>query len=184
MAGSGYYPTTCDNVIPPHNCDPCLPKEYGRVRAVAFIKNTFDFTNPEDANEWSAGIASGDIVLIPAVHGALADPSEKEGVGYGDTVSTVLGFDFAVTYYDPNYKENCDFYNALKNSQDWKFMYKSKTLAHLTDVTVTVVPKAPIADELTAEVVWVVMVKWSTENHACPFIFPADQLDCFITEGA
>jgi hypothetical protein len=181
---SGYYPTTCDDVVPAHNCDPCLPKEFGRIRAVAFIKDSFNFTNPEDSSEWQAGISSGDIVLIPQVHGSLADPTEKEGVGYGDTVSTVLGFDFAVTFFDPNYAENCDYYNALKKTQNWKFMYKTSTKGHLTNVTVTVIPKAPIADELTSEVVWVVMVKWADENHACPFDFPTDQLNCYITEGA
>jgi hypothetical protein len=181
---TGYYPTNCDDFVPPHNCDPCLPKEYGRIRAVAFIKDSFTFLDPTSALEWEAGIQAGDIILLPKVHGTLADPTEKEGVGYGDVVSTVLGFDFVATYSDPNYSENCDFYNALKSAQNWKFMYKSSTKGHLTTSSVTVIPKPPIQDDLTTEVVWVVTVKWSAADHACPFDFPASQLSCFIQGGA
>ncbi len=176
---TGYYPTTCNDIVPPHTCDPCLPRESGRVRAVAFIKNSYTFTNVEDQAEWETAIQNGDVVLIPAVHGALAEASEQMGAGYGDTVETLLGFEFTVTYHDPNYAENCTFYNALMKTQDYKFMYKSETKGHLTDVTVTVIPKSPIEDDLNSEVVWMVAVKWKDNVHACPFTFPTAVLECY-----
>ena len=180
MAG-GYYPTTCDSLIPAHNCDPCLEREYGRIRSVAFIKDGFVFSNPESLTEWQQAIQNGNVILIPQVHGELAEPSEQTGPGYGNTVETLLGFDFVVTYHDPNYAENCDFYNEIKRTQNYRFMYKSGTKGHLTEATVTVIPKAPIADDLNAEVVWMVQVKWKDNDHACPFTFPAGVLECFIT---
>lgn len=179
MAG-GYYPDTCGTKIPPHNCDPCADREYGRVRSVAFIKDSYNFVDPEDPAEWETAIQNGDVILIPAVHGSLPDPSEQLGVGYGDATETLLGFEYALQYFDPNYKENCDFYNALKRSQGYKVMYKSQTQGHITDVTVTVIPKPPIEDDLNSEVVWNVTVKWKDSDHPCPFTFPESVLECYI----
>jgi hypothetical protein len=180
---AGYYPNTCDNVVPIHNCDPCLPREYGRVRAVAFVKSSYTFLDPTDQAEWEQAIQDQNVILIPKVHGTLPEPSEQVGPGYGDTTETLLGFDFTASFYDPNYSENCDFYNAIMRSQDYRFMYKSETKGHLTDATVTVVPKAPIEDDLNAEVVWVVQVKWKDSSHACPFTFPIGVLECYIPSG-
>jgi len=177
---AGYYPDTCDTLVGEHDCDPCAPKEYGRVRATAFIKAGFEFTNPESQSEWEAAIASGDVILIPRTHGSLPEPSENEGTGYGDTVTELLGFEYALQYFDPNYAGNCDFYNALKRQSTYKFMYKTSTMGHITNDTVSVVPKPPVDDDLNSEVVWNVTVKWKSEDHPCPFVFPAAVLKCFI----
>jgi hypothetical protein len=176
---TGYYPNTCDTVVPPHTCDPCLPREFGRVRAVAFIKSEYTFVDPTDQAEWESAVQNGDVILIPEVHGQFPEPSEQMGTGYGDTVETLLGYEFTLTYYDRNYASNCDFYNALQEQQSYRLMYKSETLGHLTSATVTVIPKAPIEDDLNAEVVWMVQVKWKDSSHACPFVFPAALLKCY-----
>jgi hypothetical protein len=181
---AGYYPSTCVDVVPPHTCDPCLPKEYGRIRAVAFIKESYVFLDITSQLEWEAAIMNGDVILIPKVHGALPEPSEQLGAGYGDTVETLLGFEFVLTYFDPNYAENCDFYNAIKGQQSYKLMYKTETKGHVTQNTVTVIPKAPIDDDLNSEVVWMVQVKWKDIDHACPFVFPAEVLKCYELGGA
>jgi hypothetical protein len=182
MAG-GYYPDTCDSAIPSHNCDPCADREHGRIQAVAYVKDSYTFLDPESATEWELAIQNGDVILIPAVHGSLPEPSEKLGTGYGKATETLLGFEYALQYFDPNYAENCDFYNALKRSQGYKLMYKTETLGHLTDVTVTVIPKQPVEDDLNAEVVWVVTVKWKDSDHPCPFVFPESVLECYIQGG-
>ena len=176
---AGYYPTTCDSVVPPHSCDPCLPREFGRVRAVAFIKEGFSFVDETNQAEWEAAIQNEDVILIPKVHGALPEPSEQMGQGYGDTVETLLGYEFTLTYFDRNYAENCDFYNALQGQQSYRFMYKTELKGHITSATVTVIPKAPIEDDLNSEVVWMVQVKWKDTSHACPFNFPAGVLKCY-----
>ena len=129
----GYYPSTCDTEIPDHNCDPCAPQEYGRIRSVAYIKKDFEFTDPTDPAEWLAGIASGDIIVIPFTNGELAEPSEQTGTGYGDQVEKLLGFDFPLTYNDPNYSENCDFYNAIKRTRNYKFAYRTSSKIHIVD---------------------------------------------------
>ena len=176
---TGYYPNTCAGVVPPHTCDPCLPREFGRIRAVAFIKSDYTFLNPESQLEWETAIQNRDAILIPEVHGQFPEPSEQMGTGYGDTVETLLGYEFTLTYYDRNYASNCDFYNALQGQQSYRLMYKSESLGHLTSATVTVIPKAPIEDDLNAEVVWMVQVKWKDNSHACPFAFPAGVLKCY-----
>jgi len=175
----GYYPTTCESVIPPHTCDPCIPKEYGRVRAVAFVKSSYEFSDITNPTEWEQAIDDGNVILIPAVHGNLPEPSEQVGPGYGDTTETLLGFEFTLTYYDPNYADNCDFYNEIKRTQSYRLMYKSSSKGHLTGTTVTVIPKAPIEDDINTEVVWAVQVKWKDADHACPFDFPESVLKCY-----
>lgn len=180
---AGYYPSTCDDQVPVHVCDPCASREFGRIRAVAFIKVGFDFIDPTNLLEWETAVQDGNVILIPAVHGSLPDPSETLGVGYGDTTETLLGFEYALQYFDPNYKGNCDFYNALKRSQTWRIMYKTSSQGHITSETVTVIPKPPIEDDLNSEVVWNVTVKWKGEDHPCPFDFPEAVLQCYVPEG-
>ena len=175
----GYYPDTCNAVVPQHTCDPCLPREFGRIRAVAFIVAGFQFVDPTNLLEWETAIQNEDVILIPRVHGSLADPTETTGSGYGDATETLLGFEYVLNFFDPNYKENCDFYNAIKRSQTYRLMYKSSTQGHITDVSVTVIPKPPIEDDLNSEVVWNVTVKWKDEDHPCPFDFPAAVLECY-----
>ena len=176
----GYYPDTCDTEVPVHSCDPCAEREFGRVRAVAFIKSGFEFTDATDQAEWEQAIQDEDVILIPRVHGSLPAPTETEGTGYGDTVNTLLGFEYALQYFDPNYTDNCDFYNALMRQDTWRFMYKTSTQGHITDATVTIIPKNPVEDDLNSEVVWDVTVKWKDEQHSCPFVFPAAVLECYV----
>lgn len=179
---AGYYPSTCDTIIPGHSCDPCSTREYGRIRSAAFIKHDFEFTDPEDAAEWIAGINSGDIIILPDTHGDLADPAPVVGPGYGDTVETLVGYDFAANVFDPDYNENCDFWDAIKNVRNYKFAYRTSSKTHISDVGVTIIPGAPVADDLNAEVVWKVQVKWRSQSLPCPFATPEGVFVCFITE--
>ena len=174
---SVYYPSGCDALIPDHICDPCEEIELGRIRSVAFIKNTFAFTDPSDPTEWEAGFAAGDIILIPQTKGNFDGGAEVEAPGYGDQATRLTGYNFQAQYQDPNYRLNCAFYNALKNSRQYKFAYRTQTQIHITDTTVQVIPKNPVQDDTTKEVVWDVIVKWSGSNLPCPYHVPAGILD-------
>lgn len=177
----GYYPTTCENVIPEHNCDPCAEREYGRIRSAGFIHKDFVFANGDttNASEWIRGINEKKILVIPETNGELPQPSELTGPGYGDTVETLLGYDFQATIADPNYKENCDFYNALIGNRNYKFFYRTSSQVHITDKTVTIIPKKQIQNDLTSEVVWNVMAKWRSSQFPCPFNTPEDVFTCY-----
>ncbi len=182
---AGYYPSNCDNVIPPHNCDPCAEREYGRIRSGAYIHKSYYPTlvaDVENSQKWIDGINQGLILVIPDTNGELGEPSELTGAGYGDAVEALLGYDFSATFRDPNYKENCDFWNAIKNSRNYHLVYRTSSSVHITDKPVTIIPKAPIADDLQAEVVWVVLNKWRSNNHPCATNTPEGVFTCFIQQ--
>lgn len=177
---SAYYPSGCDTLIPDHFCDPCETIEQGRIRSVAFIKSSFAFTDKTSPVQWAAGINSGDIIIIPQTKGTFDGGSEVESPGYGDQATRLTGYNFSAEFSDPNYNENCDFYNAIKNSRAYKFAYRTSTQTHITDSVVQVIPKNPVGDDINSEVVWSVGVKWSGADLPCPFDTPAGTFECYF----
>lgn len=181
---SGYYPSDCDELIPDHDCNPCADTEFGRIRAAAFIKVGFEFLDPTNLAEWEAAIQNKDVILIPQTNGELPDPSENEVDGFGDVDTKLLGFEYAAQFNDPNYKGNCDFYNAIMYAQGkYRFMYKTSSQGHITQVPVTIIPKQGVENDLNSQVLWKVTVKWKHNLHPCPFDFPEDVLECYIPSG-
>jgi hypothetical protein len=174
-----YYPSDCEVEIPDHICDPCETREKGRIGSTAFIKTSFEFTDPSDPTEWQTGINAGDIIIIPEVLGSFDGGTEVEGAGYGRQSTSLLGYNFTANFKDPNYKSNCTFYNLLKNSRAWKFAYKTETQIHITNNPVQVIPKNPVTEELNSDVVWDVTVKWDDQDLPCPFDEPAGIFTCF-----
>ena len=185
MSFNIYYPG-CTEDVPDHICNVCGDDiEHGRIGSVAFIKQSYLPTllaNPTLATAWTDGISTKDIIIIPQVIGSSDGGSPVEGTGYGRQSSSFLGFDFSITFRDPNYKQNAAFYNAIKRSRAYAFAWVTESQTHITDNTVQVLPKAPIAEDLTSEVVWDVEVKFSQPDHAVPFDTPADVFNCFDYE--
>ena len=184
MAYPIYYPSGCATAIPNHYCNPCETPEHGRVRSVAYIASDFEFTDPSDPSEWQAGILAKKIILIPEVNGSFDGGSEVETPGYGDQQTKLVGYNFQLTYNDPNYKLNADFYNALKLSRNYRLVYRTETQVHLTQNTVQAIPKNPVAEDLTSEVGWNVLVKWSEGVLPIPYDMPAGIFNCFDYTGA
>lgn len=174
-----YYPSGCDTIVPDHLCNPCEETEHGRVRSIAFVKKSFAFTDITNAVEWQNGIASKDIIIIPEVLGSFDGGSPVEGAGYGDQQTKLNGYNFVLNYKDPNYKLNADFYNALKYSREFLVAYRTETQTHISTNAASVVPKNPVAEDLTSEVVWDVEVKFSQGDLPEPFDTPAGIFDCF-----
>lgn len=184
MAYAVYYPDVCGQLIPDHYCNECEPREHARIRAAAFVRKDFSFINPSDPDEWEQGIADKKIIIIPKTNGSFDGGSEVEGPGYGDQQTSLNGYNFQAIFNDPNYKLNADFYNAIKNSRNYKFFYKTETQGHLTDVAVQAIPKNPVVEDLTGEVVWNITVKWSDDDLPVPFDAPAGVFECFDYTGA
>lgn len=175
-----YYPAGCDAAIPAHHCDPCAEIEHARVRSVAYIKTSFEFTDPTNPVEWTNGINNGDIIVIPEVLGSFDGGAPVEGAGYGDQQSKLTGYNFSLVYKDPNYLENDDFYNNIKRSRNYKIAYRTETQTHISTNAVSVIPKNPVAEDLTSEVVWDVEVKFSQGDLPAPFNTPAGTFtECF-----
>lgn len=175
-----YYPANCDAEIPDHVCDPCEDIEQGRVRSIAYIKKTVAFLDPTNPVEWQQQFDAGNIILIPQTKGTFDGGAEVESPGYGDQATRLTGYNFQLQYQDPNYRQNCAFYNALKNSRDWKVAYRTSSQIHLVEVAVSVIPKNPVQDDINSEVVWDVLVKWADKDVPCPYDVPPTIFDSCV----
>lgn len=172
---SVYYPASnCGGsvTIPEYSCNPCPSYEYGRIRSVAFVKNSFTFTDPSNSTEWNTGLTNGDIIVIWETQGSYDGGTTSELTGFGDREFTNGGTSHVLNFKDPNYGENCDFYNSIKNSSDYSIVFRSSSKIHLANAPVTITPKNPIADDLKSNVVWDVTVKWQNPDSPCPYDTP------------
>lgn len=172
-----YYPADCEVEIPEHVCDPCESYEQGKIRAAAFIKQTFEFTDPTDPTEWQTGLNNHDIIIIPQVIGSFDGGTEVLGPGYGDQSETLIGYDFTSTIRDPNYTSNCSFWNLLKASRNYRYAYKTGSQVHITNNPVVVIPKNPVTEDINSFVDWQVLIKWKDIDLPCPVDAPAGIFD-------
>ena len=146
-----------------HICDACNNTEMARVRGVALIKPGTQITVPAEANEWQTAITAGNIHIIPNTTGSLED-AEKEGDGYGDEKSRLLGHDYTLTFKDPNYTQNKAFYEAAEK-MNWNVAFRTETQLHIiTDAKATLVAKQTIDESLDSPVVWEVTMKWTSDT--------------------
>ncbi len=79
---------------------------------------------------------------------------------------------------------NADFYNALKNSRNFRFAFRTATQVHITQNTVQAIPKNPVAEDITSEVVWNVLVKWAEFDSPVPYDVPGGIFECYDFSGA
>lgn len=184
MPYSVYYPSGCDAAVGDHYCNNCPTAENGRLRSAAFIASDFAFTDPTNPTEWRNGILAKKILIIPNTNGTFDGGSEVEVPGYGDQATKLTGYNFVAVYNDPDYKLNADFYNALKRSRNWRFAYRTSSQTHLTQNTVSVIPKNPVTDDIASEVTWNVTVKWADDDLPIPYDTPTGIFTCFDYTGA
>lgn len=180
---TGYYPTTCDD-IPNHDCDPCEPREFGRIRSCGFISTSYQWPNgdPTNPSSWQAAIQGGQILVIPFTNGEMPAPSEKTVQGYGDVIEELVNYTFTASVYDPNFTSNGGFYNTMAGRRDFYFFYRTSSQTYITDYPVIVIPKFNVANDLNSEVVWNITVKWVSNQF--PEIFPTPDgifEQCYIT---
>jgi len=173
---SVYYPTGCDEqAMVDYQCSNCLDFEYGRIRHGAIISLDYMATllaNPTSAAVWTTGIDNRDIYVLYQISGSY-DMTTSEGPGFGALQSTTGQTTHSVTFKDPNYTGNSDFFNALRGQTNWGFAYCSETQVHFSEVACSFAPKAAIADDLSSVVTWEVLVKWINQDSPTPYTFPA-----------
>jgi hypothetical protein len=170
-----YYPG-CDENIPQPTCSDCPTKELGRIRSAWFQKTSYTFVDITDPTEWTAAICSGDVIVFPYTKGSM-DMAENLSDGFGNVDQTLDSYAFTANLMEPNYAANCDFWNAIKRSNNYMFGYRTETKVHLSAVAATVIPKAPIADDLKSKVVWTIIVKFIQEDIPCPVDMPVGTFD-------
>lgn len=185
---SVYYPSDSGcgtgGVVPTYSCNPCPAYEYGRIRSAAFIKISYlgalliDPTNP---TIWTTGVDNLDIIPIWQTQGSYDGGTTSELAGFGDSEFVNGGTSHILNFKDPNYLENCDFYNQIKYSSEYTVAFRTSSAVHIAQAPVNITPKNPVADDLKSNVVWDVTVKWQYADSPCPFTTPAGIFDrCYI----
>lgn len=178
-----YYPGCETEELPFYTCDPCEEYESARVRSVFFVTAAYYAilqANPLSLALWQAGILSEDIIIIPKVVGALDAPDPITGPGYGDDLESNLGRDYTLTWRDPNYKSNCNFYNSLAHKNGVYYVgYRTSSQSAISDKTVTPDARAPITENIEDNVEWNGSAKWRSRFQPCPFDTPVGVFTCF-----
>ena len=133
---------------------------------------------PENATVWTDGRTQKLILVIPETLGSFDGGAPVEAPGYGDVESRLIGFKFGLGYKDPNFKGNCPFYNSIKGSSNWHIAFRTEKTTRISGNPVSVIPKAPVTEDLNSVVDWNVDVKWSEADQPCPFDTPDGVFVC------
>jgi len=169
-----YYPS-CNPIDPPV-CSDCPEKEAAGVRSVFLKKKSYSFVDITDPAEWAAAICSEDVYVFPYTRGSL-EMAESLSAGFGDTLQDLDSYEFTLNTFEPNYLDNCDFWNSIKKSKDFQVGWRTATKIYMSDVTTLIIPKAPIAEDLKAKVVWNIIFKFTQEDLPCPLDMPVGTFD-------
>lgn len=146
-----------------HKCDPCDTPELGRVRSLVIIKKGTPITFPLDLQEWQNAIEAGSIIIVPKTIGSYDGGSPKTGDGYGDETERILSYDHVLSVKDPNYAENCEFYEAAER-EVWNVAFRSATKLHYVDADCKLGAKAPIEEAVDSRIVWNLEIKWNAQS--------------------
>lgn len=164
-----------------HSCDPC-EVELGRVRGVALVDGSVDLAPLIDAlkesNEnattiFEGLVEAGQLHLVSESIGTFDGGSAQTGDGYGDEETRLLGYLYTLSYKDPSYKSNKDFYERIEK-EHWKAIWRTETLLHFADKPATIQAIAPVEEDLTSAVVWNVTATWKSKKK--PDIAPIGAL--------
>lgn len=174
-----YYPT-CSEELQSHFCDPCDDGELGGVRSVFYYQDgVFALTNAPSKSEFDAGIAAGTVIIIPSTRGSYDGGSPTYDKGFGDTDQSYSSSTYKLTYIDPNYVKNRDFYNSLQSQTQWKIGWRSETQIHLSEKTVTAYGKDTHEEDVKTKVYWNVEVSWVSKIKPLIYDTPASVFECF-----
>lgn len=150
-----------------HDCPEGQDIEYGRTRQGGFITASYlpsIVADPTDLAAWEAGIASGDIIMIPEISGSFDPGDPKELKGYGNRKVTYGPRDMKWSFNDPIYLENYAFYNEVSRRANMVPFFVTATILHLFDTVGNIKAKNVVTDDLDTEVIWQVDVTVTSRN--------------------
>lgn len=168
-----------------HVCDPC-GRELGRVRGVILFDGGYNIqelidkmkTAPEEATTlFEAAVEAGNAHLISETTGTYDGGSPQTGDGYGDAENRLLGYLYTLSFKDPSYSTNKEFWEKAENGH-WILAWRTETLLHFADKPASIQAIAPVEQDLTSAVVWNVTGSWKSKNK--PEIVSLDPLAKFF----
>jgi len=168
-----------------HDCPDGNVREFARARSGAFIRKDYLATimvDPTLLSAWTAGIASGAIIIIPESSGSYDPGDPKELKGYGDRTKSYGPRTMKLVLNDPDYAENYAFYNEIGNRTDFVPVFRTSSLIHIFDAPAAIKAKDPVADDLEEEVVWTLECEVISIN--LPSIHKSATIDSIFTCGS
>ncbi len=184
-----YYPTNqCGTgTEAAYACNPCPDNEFGRIRSVAYVKTTYYSTlvaaGVSVSAAWTAGILSGNIIVVWETKGSYDGGTPTELPGFGDAAFLNGDTTHILNYEDRNYADNCDFYNDKKSSTSWIGCYRTKSYIHFTTSPITITAKNAVQDDDKSILTWQVQWKWTYADSPCPSTTPVGIFDaCYINQ--
>jgi len=172
------YPGGCDESFLEHLCSPCPVTESGRVRHIAFVHTSIAFTDQTDPAEWEAGILAKKIHVIPNVNGTYDGGTPTIGNGFGDVPRRKTGVVFKLAVIDPNFIGNCDFYNTISSSFNYRIAFCSETRLQISDKACLLTVKDPIQEPVESERYWNLDIEFSQKLIPCHTTIPGGIFLC------
>lgn len=154
-------------------CDGDRDTEFGRTRGAGFIKQGYLsslMVNPTDKTAWDAGIASGDIIVVPKTSGSYEPGTPKELPGFGDVKSSYGAREMKLSFNDPDYVANYAFYNEISGRTDLVPFFRTSSQVRIFDTPASIVASDPVADDPESSVIWNVVCTVLSKN--LPSIHP------------
>jgi hypothetical protein len=165
--------TDCQ-AIPDYVADDCGNIENGRVRHLILKKKTATITDPSNASEWNALIASGDALVIKNVRGSYDGGVVVESTGFGDNSAQLTGRNHVLTYMDYTVKNNVSFYNEFAMaSNNYNVYFATESLIWGQTKGIQLASTLPITDNLQEGINFNVTVKWAEMEMPTPYTSPS-----------
>jgi hypothetical protein len=137
--------------------------------------------NPTSSSVWSTGISNANIIVIYLTQGSYDGGTTGELTGFGDSATYNGNTTHTLTYKDPFSADNCDFYNAIRNSTDYTIAFRTSSKVWFAEEPCTFTPKNAVADDINSAMAWEVGVKWTNSDSPCGYETPAGIFDsCYI----
>jgi hypothetical protein len=135
-------------------------------------------SDPEDSSIWLAGITAGMIVVLPQTQGEYNGGDAILGRGFGYSEETLIAYNFAVNYKDPDYVGNLPHYNSITGSRNFYIAFCSETIMRISQRPGTLVASNPIANSLKDEVNFMLTYKWTYEKMPLEYTIPDGVFVC------
>lgn len=176
----GYYVNTSScggGTQPSYTCNNCPTIEYGRIRSAFLVKRSYYSTllaSITTASAWTTGVSSADIIMIPQTQGSYDGGAVQELTGFGDSATMNGNTTHTAEFTDVNYADNCDFWNAIRDSREYIFGYRTSSMVHIpsSGAVATITPKNTVADDINSVVGWKVTAKWTDPDSPCGYTTP------------
>jgi len=182
-----FYPSNCNIIESHYACGggggslACTAMELARVRSVALIHASFInqlLSDPEDSSIWLAGITAGMIIILPQTQGEYNGGDAILGRGFGYSEETLIAYNFAVNYKDPDYVGNLPHYNSITGSRNFYIAFCSETIMRISQRPGTLVASNPVANSLKDEVNFMLTYKWTYEKMPLEYTIPDGVFVC------